>query len=121
MAYLRGDIYIWDDVSGVHFWNKSGYDSWDLAAWATDETGENRRSGFEEASGVSVPMDVMDAFVMMRLAQIICEGHVEEAIDSATSKFGGNAGAKVLTKNAGAIKKALAGIKLSEPDHTPKR
>lgn len=121
MAFLRGDIYIWDDVSGFHFWNKEGYDSWDIAGWSTDETGEHRALGFEKASGVSVPAEIIDAFVMMRLAEIICEGKVEETIDTATSEFGGNFGAKVLADNASTIKQALAALKLDAATHTPRR
>jgi hypothetical protein len=57
----------------------------------------------------------MDAFVMMRLAQMIDEGLVGEAIDRAVGECGGNFGSTMLAKNAKKLKTALAQIKLDKP------
>ncbi len=116
MAYLRGECYIWNDESGFHFWAKDGYDSWDIAAWATDETGENRAEGYENASGVSIHEDVMDAFVMMRLAQLIDAGKIEDVIDRASHELGGNVGSQMLKRNATKLKAVLSQIKLDDAD-----
>ena len=111
MAYLRGDTYIWDDESGFHLWAKDGYDGWDTS-WAADETGERRAEGYEEASGVSIHEEVMDAFVMMRLAQLIEGGKVDEAIERGCNELGGNIGSRALQRNAEKIKAALSQIKV---------
>ena len=117
MAYLRGDCYIWNDKSGFHFWAKDGYDAWDDSGWAcSEEKDGERHDGYEKASGVSVHEEVIDAFVMMRLAQIIYEGKVEEAIDRASNELGGNVGSMMLKKNAAKLKQVLGAIKLNDAE-----
>jgi hypothetical protein len=119
MAYMRGEYYLWNDGSDwLHIWSATGYDGWDEAAWACDEEG-NRHPGMEEASGTSLPLRVMDDFVIMRLAQLIYEGQVEEAIDGAlpNARGSGNIGGRLLRKpeNIERLKAALRQIQLSEP------
>ncbi|HEX8464567.1 MAG TPA: hypothetical protein VF627_08105 [Abditibacterium sp.] len=121
MAFLRGECYIWTDESGFHFWAKDGYDGWDLSSWACYDDGSedgHRIEGFENASGVSIREEVMDAFVMMRVAQLIYEGKVEEVIDRAANdlEFGGNTGGKMLQRNAAKLKDALSRIKLDDAE-----
>lgn len=107
MAYMRGNYYLWSDGDNLHIWVADGYDGWDEAIWAVDDDGE-RRADRVNASGVSIPEKVMDAFVMMRLAQMIDAGLVDEAIDCAVGEYGGNWGSTVLAKNAEKLKAALA-------------
>ncbi len=116
MAYMRGDNYIWEDVSGFHFWAKDGYDGWDDAIWAADEENGKRRVGFENASGMSLHTDVTDAFVMMRVAHLIHEGKVDQIIDRATdpNDLGGNFGSLLLARNAAKLKEAFSQIKLDD-------
>lgn len=116
MAYLRGECYIWNDESGFHFWAKDGYDGWDEADWATDATGEKRAEGYENASGVSIHEETMDAFVMMRLAQLIYEGKVQTAIDRASNELGGNIGSMMLKRNASKLKEVLSAIQLEDAE-----
>lgn len=111
MAYMRGENYIWHDAEdNLHIWSKDGYDGWDVI-WAADETGESRAEGYKNASGVSLPMDVMDEYVVKRLAQMIYEGMVEEAIERAITE-NTNIGGIVLKRNATKIREALSQIKL---------
>ena len=58
----------------------------------------------------------MDEFVMMRLAEMIDEGLVSQAIDSAIERGGGNVGCERLRSNAEKLKAALAEIKLDKPE-----
>jgi hypothetical protein len=123
MAYMRGDYYVWNSSSGdedwLHIWSANGYDGWDQSGWACDEEG-NRDAGRENASGVSLPLRVMDDFVMMRLAQLIYEGQVEEAIERAlpNARGSGNIGGRLLDKNTNVerLKVALRQIKMEGPD-----
>ncbi len=117
MAYMRGNYYLWSDGERLHIWMADGYDSWDEAGWALDNDGK-RSADRLNASGVSIPEKVMDAFVMMRLAQMLDEGTTGGAIDRAISEYGGNFGSTMLAKNAQKIKAALAQIKLDKIDRT---
>ena len=51
---------------------------------------------------------------MMRLAQIIYEGKIDEAIDNALGQFGGNTGAQMLKKNAALLRETLMHLKLED-------
>ena len=125
MAYMRGDYYLWDDVSGLHIWAADGYDGWDEAGWHLDcdndgnesVTASHLKDGENTASGVSIHQDIMDEYVMMRLAELILEGKVEETIDRVMAPGGGsgNGGARVLSQNAEKLKAALRQIQLDRP------
>ena len=92
MSYMRGDYYLWSDGKEVlHIWVADGYDGWDEAIWAADEGGK-RHEERAKASGVGIPEKVMDEFVVMRLAQMVEENLVEDAIDRAIENYGGNFG-----------------------------
>ena len=125
MAYMRGDIYIWagetwNGEQGFHIWVKDGADGWENTGWCRT-SGENedddediRLEGFENASGTSISVEALDAFVMMRLAQIIYEGKVDEAIDNALGQFGSNTDAQMLKKNAALLRETLMHLKLED-------
>ena len=110
---MRGGYYLWSDGDNLHIWVADGYDSWDKAGWALDKDGK-RSADRLNASGVSIPAKVMDAFVMMRLAQMIEEGLVSEAIDRAVGEYGGNFGSAMLAKKHPKLKAALTQIKLDD-------
>src|SRR5947209_18676241 len=125
MSYLKGDYYVWTSHHGavpdgerwVHIWAANGYDGWDISSWATEETDddeERRRHGYEEASGTSLPLRVMDEFVMMRLAEMLHEGLVDEAIDGAVRDQRGALGGRLLAKKAERLKTALRRIEIDE-------
>lgn len=117
MSYMRGNYYLWNDGENFHIWVADGHDGWDEAGWALDKDGK-RSADRMNASGVSIPEKVMDAFVMMRLAQMLDEGLVGEAIDRAIGEHGGNFGSAMLAKNAEKLKAALAQIHLDKIDRT---
>lgn len=116
MAYMRGDYYLWsDDTNQLHIWVADGYDGWDDTGWCCGEDG-NRSKGFEKAGGVCIPENVMDEFVLMRLAELIQDGKVTETIERFLGSEGhkGNFGGALLEKNVDALKQALSEIKLAE-------
>lgn len=106
MAYLRGDQYVWDDGERLHIWVADGYDGWDESGWAVDEDGQ-RRSDAMNASGVSIPMEIMDEYVVMRLAQLLREGKLHETIARAIEDQ--NFGANALREDYREIERALLG------------
>jgi hypothetical protein len=127
MAYMRGDYYLWTDSGKddgwLHIWVREGYDYWDISGWAChDGPDENPTRGedFQNASGTRIPLRVIDDFVIMRLAQLINEGRVEEAIDRAlpNARGSGNIGGRLLAKdtNVRRLKAALREISFEDPD-----
>jgi hypothetical protein len=112
MSYIRGDNYIWSDGERLHIWVADGYDGWDEAIWAIDES-EKRHEDRLKASGVGILERVMDEFIVMRLAQMIEEGLAEAAIDRAVARGGGNFGCEVLAKNKEKLKEALNQVQLN--------
>ena len=121
MAYMRGDYYLWSDESSLHLWAYDGYDWWDEAGWHRMDDGKDYpvdpmhlKDGENNASGVSIHQDIMDEYVMMRLAQMVHEGTVNAAIDRATAPEGrgGNVGGMMLAANADTLKQALSGLTL---------
>lgn len=120
MSYMRGDHYLWTDEEGyLHIWAADGYDGWDDTIWHCEDDGSARAShakdGRNIASGVCIRQEVIDEYVMMRLAQLIAEGRVDAAIDRANSRHG-NYGGMVLAKNADRLKRALANVELDVPE-----
>lgn len=105
MSYLRGDQYIWSDDERLHIWVADGYDGWDAAGWA-DGVGASKESG-SGASGVGVSKEIMDAFVMMRVAELVEEDLIDEAVVRAMAHGGGNGGCEALAKNAERLKAVL--------------
>ncbi len=73
-----------------------------------------RHENYENASGTSISVEAMDAFVMMRVAEIIYESKVDEAVDNALGKFGGNTGAQMLKKNAEQLRTMLKQVEMQD-------
>ena len=111
---MRGKNYLWSDGTHLHIWVADGYDGWDEAVWAMDEEGKRHEDRLK-ASGVSISEEVMDEFVVMRLAEMIDENLVKEAIDRAVA-HGGNFGAAVLVKNAENLKAAIRQISFNKQE-----
>lgn len=109
MSYMRGDNYLWADGRGIlHIWLANGYDGWDEIEWAADK----RERGLRP-SGIGIPEKTLDELVMMRLAQIIEEGMVDESIDRAIANHGGNFGCYPLAQNGEKLKEALSQIEIT--------
>lgn len=116
MSYMRGDYYLWSDGEEVlHIWVADGYDGWDEAIWAVDEE-EKRHEERTKASGVGIPEKVMDEFVVMRLAQMVEENLVEDAIDRAIEHCGGNFGCDALSQTAESLKAVFRQVEFKKPE-----
>lgn len=115
MAYMRGENYIWSDGDLLHIWAADGYDGWDESGWHKDEEGEieptHIRQGEVIASGVSVSQEVMDEYVLMRLAQLIYTGEFEECLNRIITSEQ-NVGGLMIQKNATVIYEALKDLAL---------
>lgn len=111
MAYLRGDYYIWGDGEDrLHVWACDGADNWMDSGWAR-AVGPELLPTHQHASGVSIPVDVMDEYVMMRFAQLIDSATAKAVIDRALRH--GNFGGEALKKWADSIKRAVQGLERS--------
>jgi hypothetical protein len=82
---MRGDNYIWSDGSGVHFWSANGRDYWEVTGWHVDDDEHIREEHQDEkgevtASGVYLPNDIVDQFVLMRFAELFEEGRFPEVL-----------------------------------------
>jgi len=97
MAYMRGEIYIWANDTHIHFWACEGYDGWDKTGW------HDSSMRAKAASGVALPHDVADEFVVMRLAQMLDEGCLTDAVARAVGKWRGNGGCHALIEYAGVL------------------
>ena len=94
MAYMRGDYYLWTDVSGLHLWAADGYDSWDESGWHRDDDGKDYpindrhlENGQNTASGVSIHQEIMDEYVMMRLAELLESKQLDETLERTLAKW----------------------------------
>jgi len=108
---MRGDVYIWSDGERVHFWSADGHDWWQEAGWAEGRTLPGSPEAEAEsaivAGGVSLRQVDTDAYVLMRLAELVAEGRAVEAIDRALERSGGNFGAIALGLYAERLRDAL--------------
>jgi len=108
---MRFPTYIWNDHQRVHFWIPDGADEWEESGWghAMRESAGAERATDAGPAGVGVPQDIVDAFVMMRVAELVREGLVDTAIDRALA-HAGNGGSLALVESADALRQALAGV-----------
>lgn len=107
MSYMRGACYIWRDDDRVHVWAGDGDDGWDESSWAEGRTDVPESVQLGPASGVGVRQEVADAYVVMRLAEVVAEQRLGAVIEAAVADFGGNGGCLALQKLAGAFVGAL--------------
>lgn len=107
MSYMRGACYIWGDDDRVHVWAEDGYDGWNESSWAEGRTDTPDSVQLGPASGVGVRQDFADAYVVMRLAELVAEQRIGAVVEAAVADFGGNGGCLALQKLAGALVGAL--------------
>jgi hypothetical protein len=116
MSYMRGPCYVWRGDDRVHVWAGDGYDGWDDTGWAESQkppqTPESEPHG--EPSGVGIRQEIADAYVVMRLAELVCERRIRAVIESAVANCGGNGGCLALQKLASALVGALEPVE-SDP------
>jgi hypothetical protein len=103
MSYMRGDMYIWADDTFVHFWARDGYDGWDEAGWYDPSLGSS-------SSGVALPQTIADEYVVMRMAEMLNEGGVNDAIEQALAKYRGNGGCFALAEHAAVLREMAAKV-----------
>ena len=98
MSYMRGACYVWRDDDRVHVWAEDGYDGWSDSSWAEGRahaaTPDSAQPG--EASGVGIRQEIADAYVVMRLAELVAEQRIGTVVESAVATFGGNSGCLAL-------------------------
>jgi hypothetical protein len=112
MSYMRGGCYIWRDDERVHVWIDDGYDGWRDSTWADARmqapiTGAAQQ---EAASGVGIRQDAADAYVVMRLAELVVEQRIAATIESAVATFRGNGGCLALERLSATLTATLAAI-----------
>jgi hypothetical protein len=111
MAYMRGANYVWSDGDRVHFWCADGDDGWDESGWAEAHRVTAVGAAVREprcASGVGVPHDVADTFVMLRFAELVVEGLAAARLESALELSGGNFGSHALIEYADRLRAVIA-------------
>lgn len=96
---MRGRYYLWRDDERLHIWAADGYDGWEESGWAAVPD-KNTEADGSRASGVSIPMEVVDELAVVRVAEMIHEGLVASAIERAAAKHGRNFGCQLLASNA---------------------
>lgn len=79
MSYIRGDYYTFVSASG---------------------DGEHINFMFSEGS-TSMPLEIFDELVAMRVAEMIEEGKLEAAAERAIQKYSGNVGCSALREHRG--------------------
>jgi hypothetical protein len=110
MAYMRGRHYLWRD-DRLHVWvadGHDGHDGWDEPDWGeAHRTSGEGHTGSSRPSGVSLPQDVADEYVVMRLAELLRDGVVLDAIERALTNHAGNGGAVALVQYAEELRRAF--------------
>jgi hypothetical protein len=82
MSYRWGPRYVWRDDERVHVWAEDGYDGWADTSWQ-GRTGSQVPSSMKEgASGVGLRQEIADAYVMMRLAELVCDQRISAVVES---------------------------------------
>ena len=112
MSYMRGTCYIWRDDTRVHIWAEDGYDRWDDTSWA-----EGRKHGPTSdppqaggASGVGIRQEIANAYVVMRLAELVAEQRIDAVVEFAVANLSGNGGCLALQKLRAALVGRLESI-----------
>jgi len=112
---MRGASYVWRDDGRLHVWVEDGYDEWDTASWAVNP----RRAPVDDSaphrgpSGVGIRQEIADAYVVMRLAELVCEQRICSVVEFAVASFCGNGGCLALQKLAAVL---VAGLEPIESD-----
>lgn len=93
MAYFRGSTYIWSDGERLHIWLEDGRE--DLSELEKYDDKPN-------AVGLELPESVADQFAVMRFAELLKLGVLDEVIDQAVGV--GNFGSRALEELAPLLK-----------------
>lgn len=104
MAYFRGDHYIFDTGEHFHIWVHGHYDAWRHSVWAESYPDPDANAGVE------LPTDIMDRFVMMRLAELLVDQRAMPVLESMAPELAGpcNSGELQVKGNLSILKRAFA-------------
>lgn len=99
MSYMRGKYYIFTSGDSekdyrVHLWVAGEELSLKESGWAESY-------GVDRVAGASLPEAVLDELVVMRYAELQEENKVEQAVQRALRKHGGNVGCDALCRQYG--------------------
>jgi hypothetical protein len=105
VSYMRGACYIWRDDERVHVWAEDGDDGWHDSGWAEGPKHAPLLPSAQHggASGVGLRQEIADAYVVMRLAELVAEQRIGAVVEAAVVTFGGNGGCLALQKLAAAL------------------
>jgi len=104
VSYMRGACYIWRDDERVHVWAEDGGDGWHDSSWAEGlKHAPLPPAQNGEASGVGLRQEIADAYVVMRLAELVAEQRIGAVVEAAVAMCGGNGGCLALQKLAAAL------------------
>lgn len=111
MSYFRGPLYVWRSGPHVHLWSADGYDSWDESVWAQEYRQQNSETTEVDSapSGVQIEQAQMDAYVVMRFAELVETGQLAQVIAHALQQAR-NVGSEALVARASAIAAAFPPI-----------
>lgn len=108
---MRGERYLWRDDRSMHLWAADGYDAWDQSGWAEGRVPHARSPGTGPApGGVSLPQDVADEYVAMRVAELVRDGLIAQTVERALSRHAGNFGCAALQMLGTPIVAALEAV-----------
>src|SRR5262245_46089434 len=100
MSYMRGANYLWrGEDDRRHLWIDDGFDPWEETGWAEGKVIDPR-----PAAGVAIRQEVMDEYVVMRIAELVESGEAAAAIDRALAQYGGNFGCSALMRSEKALR-----------------
>ena len=67
-----------------------GYDCWDQSIWACadDDSDEcTRRERYENASGVQIPKEILDEYVVLRFFELVAENTANDVLGRVIAKY----------------------------------
>jgi hypothetical protein len=104
MAYFRGDIYVFDTGDDFHLWRRECYTSHAESGWGECDPANT--------SGLQIPVETMDRFVLMRLAELVAEKQAVARLDAFLRELagGGNCGNIQLLGNEAILREALVDL-----------
>lgn len=108
MAYTRGEVYIFATERHFHLWAANGADGWEESVWASGYPATDVVDGADRPSGVAIPADVLDDFVVMRFAELYSDGTVSSKIERSMQRYAGNGGCGALVEHGHTLLAAIA-------------
>ncbi len=124
VSYFRGRNYVWRDGTHVHFWCAGGNDGWSESGWADAwvlPTVAGRQGEGGQPSGVGVPQEVMDDYVLLRFAELVEAGLATVTLDRALDRARGNGGSMALEALQSQLRPLIASVPVAPPSDQGQR